>query len=168
MPSILLKALWCLYSPHHAHCSAKETEAWGQAHPTAGTRRRWAEMQVVLIEDCCRCCSMMSDSVQHHGLQDARPCCPSLSPRVCPSSFHWICDAIQPSHPLSAPSAFNLPQHQGFFLMNRLFSSSGQSVGASTSASLLPKSIQDWFPLGLAGLISLLSKGLSSVSSSTI
>ena len=69
---------------------------------------------------------------------------------------HRVSDAIQPSHPLLSPSppAFSLSQHQSF-LMSQLFRSSGQSTGASASASVLPMNIQDWFPLGLTGLISL-------------
>ena len=76
---------------------------------------------------------------------------------------HRIGDAIQSVHPLSSPSppAFNLSQHQGLF--SRFFASGGQSIGASASASVLPMNIQDWFPLGSTGLISLLSKGLSRV-----
>ena len=80
---------------------------------------------------------------------------------------HWVRDAIQPSHLLSSPSlpTFNLSQHQGLF--QTFFTSGGQSIGASTSTSVLPMNIQGWFPLGLTGLISLLSKGLSRVFSST-
>ena len=82
--------------------------------------------------------------------------------------IHWISDAIQPSHPLLPPSplALNLSQHQSF-PMSWLFSSGGQSIGASASASVLPMNIQGWFPLRLTGLISLLSKGLSRVFPST-
>ena len=81
---------------------------------------------------------------------------------------HQVSDAIQPSHPLLSPSppAVNLSQHQ-FFPMSQLFTSGGQSIGASALASVLPMSIQGWFPLGLTSLISLLSKGLSRVFSST-
>ena len=77
---------------------------------------------------------------------------------------HWAGDAIQPSNPLSAPSlpAFNLSQHQGLF---QLVSSLHQWVSASASA--FPMNIQDWFPLELTGLISLLSKGHSRVFSNT-
>ena len=76
---------------------------------------------------------------------------------------HWIDDAIQPSYPLSPPSppAFNLSQHESALC------SGGQSIRALASASVLPTNTQGWFPLGLTGLISLLSKGLSRVSSNT-
>ena len=66
-----------------------------------------------------------------------------------------------------SPFAFYLSQHQESFLTSHLFASGGQSIGASASASVLPMNIQDWFPLGLTGLISLPSKGLSRVFSST-
>ena len=64
---------------------------------------------------------------------------------------HWIGDPIQLSHPLSplSPLALNLSQHQGFFPMSWLFAYGGQSIGASALASVLPMSIQGWFPLGL-------------------
>ena len=73
---------------------------------------------------------------------------------------YWVGDAIQPSHPLSSPSpcTFNLSQHQGLF-QSQFFASGGQGIGASVSvsASVPSMNIQDWFPLGLTGLISLQS-----------
>ena len=77
----------------------------------------------------------------------------------------WVGNAMQPSHPLSSPSppAFILFQHQG----PQFFASVGQSIGVSASASVLPINIQDWFPLGWTGWISLQSKGLSRVFSNT-
>ena len=85
---------------------------------------------------------------------------------------HGVGDAIQPSHPLSSPSppAFNLSQHQGLF---KRVSSLHQVAKVlefqlvSASASVLPMNIQNWFPLGWTGWISLLSKGLSRVFSNT-
>ena len=61
--------------------------------------------------------SVLSDSLQPHRLQHARPPCPSPTPGVYPNSYHWVSDAIQPSHPLSSsyPLTFNLSQHQGLF-----------------------------------------------------
>ena len=81
---------------------------------------------------------------------------------------YWVGDAIQPSHPLSSPSplAFSLAA-SGSFPMSQFFASGGQSIGVSASASVLPMNIQGWFPLGLTGLISLLSKGFSRVFHST-
>ena len=74
--------------------------------------------------------------------------------------LHWFIDAIQPAHPPSSPSppAFNLSQHQSF-LMSWLFTSGGQSLGAS--ASVLPMNIQDWFPFRWTGWMSWQTKGLS-------
>ena len=92
-------------------------------------------------------------------------------PESAQTHVHWLSDAIPSSHPLSSlsPPAFNLSQHQGLFQESRLLKipSGGQSIGASASASVLPMNIQGWFPLGLTGLISLQSKGLSRVFSST-
>ena len=85
-------------------------------------------------------------------------------PEFAQTHVHWVTNAVQPSHPLLSPSppAFNLSQHQSL-PMNRLFTSSGQSIGALASASVLSMNVQSWFPLGLIGLISLQSKGLSSL-----
>ena len=82
---------------------------------------------------------------------------------------HGVSGAIQPFHPLPSPAlpAFNPSPASGSFQMSQLFALGGQSVGASASASVLPMTSQDWFSLGLTGLISLLSKGLSRVFSKT-
>ena len=111
--------------------------------------------------------SVTSDCLQPHGLQHARLPCPSATPRACSNSCHQVRDAIQPSHPLSSPSllAFYLSQHQGLFQWVSSFLSGGQRIEAS--GSVLPMNIQDWFPLGLTGLISLQSKGFSRVFSNT-
>ena len=76
---------------------------------------------------------------------------------------------IKPSHPLYCPCspASNLFQYQGLFLMIQFSASGGQMIGVSASASVLPKPIQYWLPLGVTGLISLQSKGLSRVFSNT-
>ena len=113
--------------------------------------------------------SVMSNSSQSHGLSFARLPCSSLSAGVCANS----CPLRRWSHPtvLSTVAPFSsLPQSfsaSGSFPMTQLFVSHGQSVGASTSASVFPINIQGWFPLWLTGLISLLSKGLSRVFSNT-
>ena len=103
-------------------------------------------------------------TLQPHGLQHARLPCRSPAPGACSDSVHRVGDAVQPSHPLSSPSppAFNLSQHQGLFQWVR----SSHQV-AKALASLLPMNIQGWSPLGLTSLISLQSKGLSRVFSST-
>ena len=106
--------------------------------------------------------SVMSNSLQPHGLQHARLPCPSPTPRaysnLCPSS--WWC---HPSHPLPShsPPTFNLSQHQ--HTKSQFFVSGSQSIGVSAKASALPMNIQDWFPLGWTGWISLQSNGLSSL-----
>ena len=90
-------------------------------------------------------------------------------PELTQTHVHGVHDAIQPSHPLSSPAplAFSLSQHQGSFPMSQIFASGGQSIGASASASVLPMNIQNWFFLGLTGLISLQSKGLWRIFSNT-
>ena len=82
---------------------------------------------------------------------------------------HWGSDAIQSSHSMLSPSppTFCLSQPSGSFQMSQFFASGGQSIGVSASVSVLPVSIQDWFPLRWTGLISLQSKGLSRVLSNT-
>ena len=84
-------------------------------------------------------------------------------PEFAQTQVHWVRDAIQPSDPLSPPSllALNLSQNQGVF--NEL----ALHINLGTSASVLPMNILGWSPLGWTGLISLLSKGLSRVFSST-
>ena len=92
------------------------------------------------------------------------PLCPGICSRSCPLS-QW-CYPTALSSVTPSPPALNLSQHQGLFKC-QLFTSGGQSIGASASASVLPVNIQDWFPLELTGWTSLLSKGLSRVFSST-
>ena len=86
-------------------------------------------------------------------------------PEIAQTCVHWVSDAIQPSHPLSSPSlpAFNFFPVSGSFPISQSFALGGQSIGVSTSALVLPMNIQDWFPLRWACLISLQSKGLSTV-----
>ena len=82
---------------------------------------------------------------------------------------HHVGDAIQPSHPLLSPSppAFKSFPASGSFPVSRFFTLVGQSIGVSASFSVLPMNIQDSFPLGWTGWISLQSKGLSRVFSNT-
>ena len=111
--------------------------------------------------------SVVSDSLWPHGLQHASFPCPSATPELTQTHVHGVGDAIQPSYLLSSPSpTFNLSQHQGLFQWISS-SSGGQCIGVSASASVLLMNIQDWFPLGWTGLISLQSKGLSKESSPT-
>ena len=90
-------------------------------------------------------------------------------PEFTQTHVHRVSDAIQPSCPLSfpSPSVLNLSQNQGLFKWVSSSTSGDQSIGVSASTSVLPMNIQGWFPLGLTGLISLKSKGLSRVFSNT-
>ena len=112
-------------------------------------------------------CSVMSDSLWSHGMQHARLPCPS-TPRACSNS----CPSSRWCHPTVLSSVIPFSCLQSFpalrsFPMSPFFASVGQSTGPSASASVLPMNIQDWFPLGLTGWISLPSKGLSRVFSKT-
>ena len=103
--------------------------------------------------------SVMFESFWPNGLQHARLPCPSPSPRACSNSCPlswWFHPAISSSVvPFSScPQSFPAP---GSFPMSQLSASGGQSIGASALTSVLPMNVQGWFPLGLTGLISLLS-----------
>ena len=110
-------------------------------------------------------CSVESDSLQPHGRQHTRLPCPSPTPgvysRSCPLS--WWC------HPTTSPTVIpfssclqSFPASESF-PMSQFFASGGQSIRVSASTSVLPMNIQNWFPLGWTGWISLQSKGLSRV-----
>ena len=113
--------------------------------------------------------SVVSNSLQPHGRQRAKLPCPSPTPGAYTNS----CPLSQWSHPTISSSVIPFSSclqsfpASGSFQMSQLFAWGGQSIGVSASASVLPMNIQDWFPLGLTGLISLLSKGLSRVFSNT-
>ena len=116
----------------------------------------------LLLCCCCSVAKLCPTLCNPHGLQQARLPCPSLSPRICSNScpltptICWISFTLFSSCPQSLPASESFP-------MSWLFASRGQSIGASTSASVLPMNIQSWFPLGLTGWISMQSKGLSSL-----
>ena len=110
---------------------------------------------------------VVSDSLWPHGLQHTRPPCPSPTPGIYSDS----CPLTQWCHPIISSSVvpFSCPQSfpaSGSFPMSQ-FSSGGQSIGVSASTLVLPMNVQDWFPLGWTGLISLQPKGLSRVFSNT-
>ena len=113
--------------------------------------------------------SVVYNSLQPRGLKHARPPCPSPTPGACPNS----CPSSRWCHPtilfsvIPFSSCFQSFPASGSFPMSQFFTSGGQSIGASASASVLPMNVQDWFPLGLMGWISLQSKGLSRVFSNT-
>ena len=113
--------------------------------------------------------SIVSNSLQPHGLQHARLPCPSPTPGAysnsCPLS-QWCYSTISSSDVPFSSCLQSFPA-SGSFQMSQFFASGGQSIGASASASVLPMNIQNWFPLGWTGWISLLSKGFSRVFSNT-
>ena len=113
--------------------------------------------------------SVVSDSLQTHESQHARPPCPSPTPGVyanpCPSS-QWCHPAISSSVVPFSSCPHSFPA-SGSFPMSQLFTWGGQSVGVSASTSVLPMNTQDWSPLAQTGWISLQSKGLSRVFSNT-
>ena len=112
---------------------------------------------------------VVSDSLRTHGLQHARPPCPSPTPRVYSNScpLNWWCHPTISSSVVPFSSCLQSFPASGFFPMSQFFSWGGQSMGVSASASVLSMNIQDWFPLGWTGWISLQSKGLSRVFSNT-
>ena len=110
-------------------------------------------------------CSFMSDSLQPHGLQHTRLPCPLPTPGACSNS----CPLSQWCHPTISSSVIPFSSHlhsfpaSGSFQMSQFFASGGQSTGVSALASVLAMNIQDWFPLGWTGWISLQSKEFSRV-----
>ena len=114
--------------------------------------------------------SVMSDSLQPHGLQHARLPCPSPTPGAysnsCPLS-RW-CHPTISSSVIPFSSLLQSFRVSGSFPVSQFFASGGQSIEVSALASVLPLNIQDWFPLGWTGWISLQSTGLSRVFSNTI
>ena len=113
--------------------------------------------------------SVVSNSLWPHGMQHAGLPCPSPTPRACSNS----CPSSRWCHPTISSSvavfSFCLQSFSASasFPMSCLFTLGGQSIGVSSSVSVLPKNIQDWFPLGWTGWISLQSKGPSRVFSNT-
>ena len=168
-----------------AHCARKywrrcrwEGTRWGPGVSAFGDHRSWVgyrtsrctQMTTGSEEDCC--CSSVAQSCL--TLCDPVDCStPGLPvhhqlPKLAQTHVHWVGDAIQPSHPLSfrSPCPQSFPA-SGSISMSQFFSSGGQSIGVSASASVLLMNIQGWFPLGWTGWISLQSKGLSRVFSNT-
>ena len=112
--------------------------------------------------------SVVSRSLQPHGLQYTRLPRPSPTPRARSNS----CPLSQWCHPTISSSVIPLSRFQSFpasgsFPLSQFFASGGQSIGVSASTSVLPLNTQDWYPLGWTGWISLQSKGLSRVFSNT-
>ena len=113
--------------------------------------------------------SVVSDSLWPHGLQHARPPCPTPTPGVDSNSYalnRWCHPTISSSVVPFSSRLQSFPA-SGSFQISQFFASGGQSIGVSDSASVLPMNIQSWFPLGFTCLISLQSRGLPRVFSST-
>ena len=147
------------------------SRAWDKKSQSYGIKNKLRRNPIVSQQYSHCYCSVAQScpTLWPHGLQHARPPCLSPSPRAysnsCPLSQRCpptISSCVVPfsSCPQSFPAS-------GSFPMSWLFTSGGQRIGVSASASLLPMNIQDWFPLGWIGWISLLSKGLSIVFSNT-
>ena len=113
--------------------------------------------------------SVVSDYLRPNGLQHPKLPCPSPIPKACSNSCpssRWYHPTISSSVVPVSSCLQSFPASRSFS-MSQVFTSSGQSIGLSASASVLPMNIQDWFPLGLTALISLQSKRLSRVFSNT-
>ena len=114
--------------------------------------------------------SVVSNSLWPHQLQHTRLPCQSPTPGACSN----LCPLSRWCHPTISPSVIPFSSclqsfpASGSSPMSQFFTSDGQNIGVSASASVLPMNIQDWFPLGLTDLIFLQSKGLSRVFSNTI
>ena len=116
---------------------------WGNGSPLIA----WSEGSVQFSN------STVSDSLRPHGLQHARPPCPSPTPGVYSNShsLSWWCHPTIPSSVIPFPSHLQSFPASGSFQMSQLFASGGQSIGVSASTSVLPMNIQDWFLLGWTG-----------------
>ena len=146
------------------------SRTWASLYLHCNTSAKWNTHQCpdgseTLHQSVQFSCSIMSDSLQPHGLQHARPPCPSPTPGVYSNS----CPSSQWCHPTISSSVvlfFHLQSFwtSGSFQMSQLFNSGGQITGVSASTSVLPINIQDWFSLGWTGWISLQCKGLFSSS----
>ena len=154
-------------SSHNYFCNATSSQVWSA---------KWTEAQFHTLESNSVqfssvqfSHSVVSNSLRPHEPQHARPPCPSPTPGVYPNS----CSLNRWCHPTISSSVVpfsSWPQSfpaSGSFQTIQPFASDGQSIGVSTSTSVLPMNTQDWFTLGCTGWISLQSKGLSRVFSNT-
>ena len=146
---------------------SSQPRGWTQAsHIAGGFFTSWATREDLRASSVS---SVVPDSLQPYGLKHTRPPCTSPTPRAYSDSClscRWCHPTISSSVVLFSSHLQSLPA-SGSFLMSQFLSSGGQSIGVSASASVLPMNIQDWFPLGWNGWISLQSKGLSRVFSNT-
>ena len=142
---------------------------WGQAHSLRwyGRSDRIHRQQCWESQSVSR--SVMSDSLQAYGPELTRLPCPSPSPwsLLKLMSFEWWCHPTILSSVIPFSSCLQSFLASGSFPKSQFFTSGGQSIGVSASASVLSMNIQDWIPFGWSGWISLQSKGLSKVLSNT-
>ena len=130
------------------HCLVQWFSPWCTEVTLNRGPARWNK---ILWGVACESCSVVSESLQPHGLQHARLPCPSPIPGVHSNSCrsHWWC------HPTISSSVAPFSSHlqsilaSGCFPMSQFFASGGQSIGVSASASVLPMNLQNWFPSGL-------------------
>ena len=169
--SLVPEPMHSLHPWHHGQLChmSNDKRAWGK-NPSVSTEQiilsiLWLKPSSAELQFSH---SVMSDSLWPHGLQDTRLPCPSPTPGAYSNSCasHQWCRSTTSSSviPFSHLQSFLA---SGSFPISQVFPSGGQSIGVSASASVLPMNIQDWFPLGWTGWISLHSKGLSRIFSNT-
>ena len=126
-------------------------------------------MNHYIVHHQSSCRSVVSNSLQPHGLQNTRPPCPSPTPGACSNSrpLSRRCYPTIPSPIVASSSSLQSFPASGSFPMSQLLTWGGQSTGAPVSTPVPPMNIQDWSPSGWTGWISPQSKGLSRVLSST-
>ena len=154
---------WTIKKAAHWRIYAFELWCWRRLLRVPWTARR--SNQLVQFS-----CSVASDSLRPYRLQHTRPPCSSPTPGACSNS----CPPSRWCHPTISSYVIPFSSHlqsfpaSGSFPMSQFFQSNRHSIGVSASAAVLPMNIQDWFPLGWTGWISLLSKGLSKVFNTTV
>ena len=167
--------MWSIYRMPAATAAAKSLQSCPtpcdpylviEKRELLASTARWMNLKILQSVQVSQ--SVVSDSLQPHGLQHARPPCPSPTPRVYSNS----CTLSRWYHPTISSSVIPFSHLQSFpasgsFPKSQLFALGGQSIRVSASTSVFPLNIQDWFPLGWTGWISLQSKGLSRVFSNT-
>ena len=171
---------WCDHSPRARH-SRVQSQVGLRKHHHEQSWWRWWNYSWAISNPKWWCCesaalssvqfsrSVVSDSLWPHEPQHTRPPCPSPTPRVHTNPYP-LCQWCHPtilSSVVPFSSCLQSFPASGSFQMSQFFASGCWTIGVSVSASVLPMNIQDWFPLGLTGWISLQSKGLSRVFSNT-
>ena len=155
-----------LASPNVSFWASRVSNSWG-AKCCATCHTKDSRMSVSSVQFSH---SVVSDSLRPHGLQQARLPCPSPTLRVYPNScsLSWWCHLTISSSVIPFSSRLQSFPASGSFQMSQFFVSGGQSVGVSASVLVLPMNIQDWFPLGWTGWISLQSKDSRVFSKTTV